>query len=146
MNSPALLPSIDALKNQAKRLRAKLEGNGNSIGHSQSLELLAHQHGFKDWNTLHATIGNRPPAAPVFLGERVRGHYLGRYFEGDVIGVQTLVHSDRFRVTIVFDDPVDVVTFEGMSNFRKRVSCTLGSDGSTTEKTSDGRPHLTLQK
>ena len=65
MNGSTLLPSIDALKRLAQRLRQELADAGTVISHSRSLELLAHQHGYKDWNTLHAAIGNRPPASPV---------------------------------------------------------------------------------
>lgn len=83
--------------------------------------------------------------SPVWIGQRVRGTYLGQSFEGEVIGVQSLVHSDRYQVTIVFDNAVDVITFEGMSNFRKRVSCTIGMHGRTFEKTSNGLPHFVLQ-
>jgi len=144
MNDRALLPTIDALKDQAKRLRATLEASGTPTSHSRSLELLSHQHGFKNWNTLHAALGNRPPERSLMIGQRVNGHYLGQYFEGEVIGVQNLAQSNKYRVTFVFDDAVDVVTFEGMSNFRKRVSCVIGSDGTTVEKTSDGRPQLYL--
>lgn len=138
------LPSIEALKDQAKRLRAKLEADGEPIGHSKSLELLAHQYGYKDWNTLHAAVGNRPPPAPVTLGARVRGYYLGQAFEGEVIGVQTLTPG-RYRVTLDFDEPVDVVTFDSFSAFRRRVSCVVDRTGRTAEKTSDGRPHLQLR-
>jgi hypothetical protein len=145
MNGSLPLPSIETLKDQAKRLRAKLETEGKPIGHSQSLELLAYQYGYKDWNTLHAAIGNRPPPCPVALGAPVRGHYLGQAFEGAVIGVQVLTPPDRFRITLVFDEPVDVVTFESFSAFRKRVSCVIDRQGVTTEKTSDGRPHLQLR-
>jgi len=145
MTSALTLPSLEALKLQAKRLRATLGTQGNPIGHAQALEMLAHQHGYKDWNTLHAAIGNRPPPAPVAVGDRVRGHYLGQPFDADVIGVQTLSSADKFRITLNFDEAVDVVTFESFSAYRKRVSCTIDRAGRTAEKTSDGRPHLQLQ-
>ena len=60
MNGSLPLPSIEALKGQAKRLRARLELDGITIGHGKSLELFARQYGYKDWNTLHAAVGNRP--------------------------------------------------------------------------------------
>lgn len=137
------LPSIDNLKSQAKRLRATLAASGTEVGHAKALELLARQHGFKDWNTLHAAVGNGP-VCPVSLGARVRGHYLGQAFEGEVIGVQALTATGRYRVTFRFDEPVDVVTFESFSAFRQRVSCTIDERGVTVEKTSNGRPHLQL--
>ena len=46
------IPKLSALKTQAKRLRAELQKSGTPLSHSQSLELLAHQMGIKDWNTL----------------------------------------------------------------------------------------------
>lgn len=138
------LPTIEALKDQAKRLRADLLAEGNAITHCRSLELLAHQYGFKDWNTLHAKVGNRPPPCPVELGVKVRGDYLGQAFSADVIGIRTLMSPDRFRVTLQFDEPVDVVTFDSFSNWRRRVSCVIDRSGKTVEKTSDGRPHMQL--
>jgi len=145
MNGSLPLPPLDSLKGQARRLRAGLEADGITIGHGKSLELLAHQYGFKDWNTLHAAAGNRPQASPVAVGARVRGHYLGQPFAAEVIGVQVLPTPGRFRITLDFDQPVDVVTFDSFSSFRKRVSCVIDRDGVTAEKTSDGRPHLRLQ-
>ena len=143
--SPPRLPSIAALKDQARRLRATLASDGEPIAHSKSLELLAHQYGCKDWNTLHAAVGNGPPSCPAILGTKMRGNYLGQAFEGEVIGVQTLASPDRFRVTLHFDEPVDVVTFGSFSNLRQRVSCIIDSSGKTIEKTSDGHPHLHLE-
>lgn len=144
MNGTSHLPSIEDLKVQAKRLRARLEADGQPVGHSRSLELVAHQYGFKNWNTLHAAVGNRPPVCPVVLGQQVRGSYLGQAFTGEVIGVQTLSAPGRYRITLLFDDPVDVVTFESFSAFRRRVTCTIDSQGTTAEKTSNGQSHLSL--
>ena len=145
MNKSTHLPSIDALKEQAKRLRRDLAADGAVIGHSRSLELLAHQHGYKDWNTLHAAVGNQPPASPVVPGQRVRGHYLGQPFEGKVKALESFSRTDRFRIALHFDEPVDVVTFDSFSAYRQRVSCVIGPDGVTVEKTSNGEPQLRLQ-
>lgn len=145
MNGSTPLPSIDALKVQAKRLRQELAAAGTVIGHSRSLELLAHQHGYKDWNTLHAAIGNRPPASPVTVGQRVSGYYLGQPFDGEVRALETFSQAGRFRIVLHFDKPVDVVTFDSFSAFRQRVSCFIGRDGMTTETTSNGEPQLRLQ-
>ena len=144
MTGSSQLPSLENLKAQAKRLRATLAADGTPVGHGRALELLAHQHGYRDWNTLHAAIGNRPRPSPVAVGDRVRGRYLGQPFEGEVIGVQALATPDRFRVTLQFDAPVDVVTFDSFSAYRRRVTGTIDRTGRTTEKTSDGRPHMEL--
>ncbi|MCV2894432.1 glyoxalase superfamily protein [Lentibacter sp. XHP0401] len=138
-----LLPSLDALKAQAKALRRALDHQGNPITHSQSLELLAQQLGHRDWNTLHAQIGNQP-AQPFAVGQRVSGHYLKQPFKGTIIALNNQGGGQYFRLTLDFDTPVDVITFESMSNMRKRVSVTVGRDGRTVEKTSDGQPHMVL--
>ncbi|MGP1395097.1 MAG: glyoxalase superfamily protein [Inquilinaceae bacterium] len=145
MNGSLALPALDTLKDQARRLRAKLGSNEAPISHSRSLELVAHQYGYKDWNTLHAAVGNRPPPCPVTLGATVRGTYLGQPFEGEVIAVAALTSADRFRITLHFAEPVDVVTFDSFSAFRQRVSCTIDRAGKTVETTSNGRPQLQLE-
>lgn len=139
------LPSIETLKQQARRLRDELAASGAPVSHGRALEMLAHQFGYRDWNTLHAAVGNRPPGCPVMVGEAVRGRYLGQPFKGTVIGVQMLGDCGRHRVTFDFDEPVDVVTFDSFSSFRKRVTCVIGEDGSTVEHTSNGQPHMRLE-
>ena len=135
--------SIDALKTQAKRLRQALAEDGDFISHSEALELVAKQLGYRDWNTAYAAAGNRPP--PPQLGERVGGAYLGQNFKGEIIGVETL-SGERWRITIEFDEPVDVVTFESFSAYRKRVTAIVGADGLSAEKTSNGRPQMELRR
>ena len=145
MNEANPIPSIDFLKTQAKRLRADLLKDGVSVAHSRSLEMLAHQYGYRDWNTLHALAGNRPPGCPVAPGDRVAGHYLGQSFEGAVTGVEHMVTAGRYRVSIRFDDPVDVVSFPSFSNLRQRVRCVIDARGVTAEKTANGLPQLALR-
>ena len=140
------LPSLDSLKDQARRLRARFAGEGQDVSHSRALELIAAQYGFRDWNTLHAAVGNRPPFDPWMLGSRVRGHYLGQPFDAEVLGIQAITSQPgRYRMTLHFDEPVDVVTFDSFSAFRQRVTCTVDETGRTAAKTSDGRPHLELE-
>lgn len=139
------MPSLDTVKDQAKRLRARMKDEGTDINHSKALELVAAQYGFRDWNTLAAKAGNRPPLNPWMLGSRVSGHYLGQPFSAEIISVQSMSAAPgRYRMTFKFDEAVDVVTFESFSAFRHRVTCTIGEDGRTVEKTSDGRPHMEL--
>src|SRR5262245_52195107 len=45
-------------KSMARRLRADLAERGLAVSHSDALELVAHQYGARDWNTLAA----RPPS------------------------------------------------------------------------------------
>ncbi len=148
MNESHPLPSLDILKARAKRLRARMEQDGQPISHGKALELQAQQLGFKDWNTLHAAVhaavGNRPPKPPVAPGDTVSGTYLGQPFSGEVIGVHVVASQNRYRVTLHFEKPVDVVTFDSFSAYRQRVVCTIDGTGRTAEKTLDGRPHMEL--
>jgi catechol 2,3-dioxygenase-like lactoylglutathione lyase family enzyme len=52
-------------KSMATRLRADLAARGLAIGHSEALELVAHQYGVRDWNTLAARPPSAPPAPPA---------------------------------------------------------------------------------
>ena len=58
-------PTIESLKTQAKNLRKTLSNDGESITHSEALELIAKQHGFRDWNTLHAAQESQPNEAAL---------------------------------------------------------------------------------
>lgn len=149
------LPTLDAAKRQAKRLRGDLAASGTDLSHGRALELVAHQYGYRDWNTLHAAIGNGPPeeraprsasGSPVQVGEQVRGTYLGQPFIGRVVSVHMLglAAAARFEVEIDFDEPVDVVTFDSFSSFRRRVKATLDGDGVSATRTSNGEPHMRL--
>lgn len=137
------LPTLAEAKAQAKRLRVKLAEDGTEIGHARSLELVAHQLGFRDWNTLHAAIGNRPPDG-FAVGGRIEGRYLGQPFAATVVGVESL-SPGWFRLELDLDEAVDVVTFDSFSNFRKRIRGVVGPSGLSKERTSDGQPHLELE-
>lgn len=136
------LPTLIEAKMQAKRLRERLATEGERIGHGRALELVARQHGFRDWNTFHATIGNRPPEG-FTPGGRVRGRYLSRSFEATVLDARML-RPGWFRLVLDLDEAVDVVSFESFSNYRKRIRGTVGPAGTSRERTSDGRPHLEI--
>ena len=149
MNPVEKIPAIDVLKQQARRLRSRLCADGEDISHGRALELVAGQHGFRDWNTLSAAAGSanarRNSLGPLIPGSRVTGRYLGQHFDGIVVGVHLFHDSGKQRITVDFDEPVDVVKFESFSAFRRRVTCTIGPDGRTSEKTSDGEPHMVLK-
>jgi hypothetical protein len=144
MGNTTQLPTLDALKDQARRLRETLARQGTAINHARSLELIAGQHGFRDWNTLHAKIGNMPPKRGLALGDTARGRYLGKSFTGTVVALQQMGAGGMTRVTFDFAEPVNVSAFDSFKVLRKRVVATLGSDGRTIEKTSNGLPHLEL--
>ena len=54
-------------KQQAKRLRTSLAERGVEVTHSEALELVAHQYGARDWNTL-AAQPRGPAEAPRDFG------------------------------------------------------------------------------
>jgi hypothetical protein len=141
----ATLPPIDVLKQHAKRLRAALAEDGDFISHSEALELIAKQNGCRDWNTLYAAAGNGPPRFDPQIGARVAGAYLGQSFCGVFIAVEAL-NDDRRRVTIDLDEPVDVVTFDSFSAFRRRITCVIDASGVSPSRTSNGKPHLEVRR
>ena len=55
-------------KQQAKRLRTSLAERGVEVTHSEALELVAHQYGARDWNTLAAATRRPPAHAPAEFG------------------------------------------------------------------------------
>ena len=135
--------TLDDLKQQAKSLRRSLAASGQVLSHSQSLETIAHQHGFKDWNTCHAAIGNRPPV-PLHVGQQVSGKYLGKAFSGKIITLSSIGEAQWFRLAIRFDEAVDVSAFESMKVERRQINATIDRFGCSAEKTSNGVPHLAL--
>ncbi len=138
--------TIASLKEQARRLRTELAHEGVAISHSKSLEILSGQLGYKNWNTLRAVVGQSQSLSLTTIGTRVRGHYLGQAIEGEIVGVKALLASPgKYRVTLSFDNPVDVVTFNSFSNLRRLVSCIVDASGRATTRTSDGQPHLQLE-
>ena len=145
MRDPTPLPNLNTLKDQAKRLRTRLQAGGETVGHSRALELIAAQYGFNDWNTLHAALGNRSGPENLAPGARVTGAYLGQPCAAGVVGIQAVTSSPgNYRVSLDLDEAVDVVTFDSFSSFRKRVNGVIGKDGVSHSRTSNGRPHLEL--
>lgn len=137
------LPDITELKAQAKRLREALVEDGDFITHSESLELIARQYGFRDWNTIHARVGNRP-SEPYRVGDQRAGIYLGQPFTGVIHALKRLDDGAHYQISFDFDEAVDVVKFDSFSAYRKRVSVTIDRQGRSVQKTSDGQPYLTL--
>ena len=137
--------SIEDCKTQAKRLRAAMAERGTAISHSEALEAVARQHGAKDWNTLHARIGNRPPGPPIEVGQTVEGAYLGRPVRGEVKSVRAMADGSMFEVSLELDEPVNVSDFESFEVLRRRLRATIRRSGETVEKISSGAPHLALK-
>ncbi len=137
------MPTIEDLKSQAKRLRASLSAS-NPLSHSQALEAVARQHGYKDWNTIHAACGNAPPGPPWQVGQTVTGAYLGKPVRGTIKSVREWADGRMFRVTLDLDEPVNVSAFDSFEVMRRRLSATLSRDGETVEKITGGTPQLKL--
>jgi hypothetical protein len=132
--------SLEDYKRQAKALRAEL----GDLSHAQALELVAKQHGARNWNTLHASLANAPRKAAYAPGQRVSGSYLGQRFEGVIKAVRAIGSDGHCEITLRFDAPVDVVRFHSFSSLRRQVIATIDWTGRTLRKTSDGHPHLIL--
>jgi len=139
------LPSVAQMKAQAKRLRAALAAKGQDLSHSQALELLSAQYGFKDWNTASATA-SRPNHMPFSVGDRVSGTYMQQPFDGEILSLSRVGPSGQYRVILQFDTPVDVVTFDSFSAFRSRVNVLIHPDGVAVKSTSNGEPYLRMTR
>ncbi|SLN29145.1 hypothetical protein AQS8620_00892 [Aquimixticola soesokkakensis] len=137
-------PSLDTLKTQAKALRLALKAGGTVVSHAQALELIARQHGARDWNTLHARLTRHNAPADLALGDRVAGLYLGQAYTGKITALSGPV--GHRQVDIKLDQPVDTVRFESFSNWRSRIRGTLDMEGRSHRRTSDGAPHLIVEK
>ncbi len=137
--------SAETLKSEARVLREERARAGEVLTHSEALEATAKAHGYRDWNTAVASLG-QPVACPVALGDRVSGTYLKQRFAGRVLATTILPGESYFRITIDFDEPVDVVTFDSFSAFRKRVTARVDAHGVSPETTSDGQPHMRLDR
>ncbi len=93
---------------------------------------------------LHARLTQRNALPELALGDRVAGHYLGQAFSGEIVALSG--SAGHRHVEIKLDRPVDTVRFESFSNWRHRIRGTLGVDGRSHHKTSDGTPHLVIER
>ena len=142
MTCDQTIAPVSELKTQARRLRTQLRDSGVALSHGQALDLLARQHGLRDWNTLSALAGNE---IRLQVGDRVTGTYLGRAFAGVVKSLTVMDDAGYRRISVHFDMPVDVVRFDSFSSFRQRVTGLIGPDGQSPRKTSDGQPQLVVR-
>ncbi|MBI1219373.1 MAG: hypothetical protein GC186_12575 [Rhodobacteraceae bacterium] len=138
------LPALSEAKAQAKALRAALQARGTAISHAQALELVAQQHGARDWNTLHARLEQRNGPSELALGDRVRGYYLGQPFTGEIVALAG--PADHRQIEIRLDQPVDTVQFGSFSNLRRQIRGTINTAGRSPRKTSDGAPQLVVEQ
>lgn len=137
--------SVNSLKSEAKALRDEQARKGAPITQSAALEQVARGHGYRDWNTARASLPERY-ATPADVGSRVTGTYLGQPFKGVVLGVQLMADMRHYKVTVKFDEPVDVVTSQLFSAFRQRVTSVVDIHGISMQATSNGEPHMRLRR
>jgi hypothetical protein len=143
MKTPVM--NRDQAKARARELRAELGAGGTPISHAEALERVAAELGYRDWNTASARLSNEPEV-PLQVGDLVAGRYLKQRFTGRVLGVREVAGGAAFDVTIRFDEAVDVVEFESFSNLRTQVQITVSAAGVSAFRTSDGAPHMVLQR
>lgn len=135
----------DQAKARARAIRAEHAADDRPISHGAALERVAAENGYADWNTFSARLSNAPEIA-LQVGDRVAGEYLKQPFAGVVLAVRSIAEGGALQVTIELDEPVDVVTFESFSHFRRRVNGTISPGGVSYAKTSDGVPHLVVAR
>ena len=129
-------------KAQARRLAAALEKAGMPVPLARAYELTAQAAGHADWNTMAAAL-RAPAGQGLALGEAVSGRYLGHPVAGRVHALRQK-GAGFVEVEIDLDQPVDVAQSEHFTALRRRVRATLGRDGRSVGKRSDGVPHLVL--
>jgi len=152
-----MTPPPDIAKARAKRLRAYLAGAGFTLSHSQSLEAIAHEDGFRDWNTLSAHLRQaaektaeapKPETiendCPFTLGSRAAGLYYNTPFAGQVRGIEMTARDGVWRITLQFDKRLTVTMGEHLGMARQRVRLTvdrLGRSGNLAGK-ADGHAQI----
>ena len=138
-------PTTQTLKSEAKALREERTVAGAPLTQGAALEEIAHRHGYRDWNTASAATPDRI-RTPAQVGQKVLRTYLGKPFTGMLVGLQMLADMRHYEVTVQFDKPVNVSKFASMVHNRSRVRATVGSDGISLSRTSDGEPHMRLRR
>ena len=143
MSRMSLASNPEVLKSEARAMRDASVVSGKTMTHAQALEAVAHKHGYRDWNTASA-VAPVAGQAPVTVGQQVTGTYLKQKFSARVLGTSILSGGRYFKVTLHFDTPVDVVSFDSFSALRQRVTTRVDAKGISPERTSDGEPHMRL--
>jgi len=122
-------------KTHARRLRDALAAEGVAVSHGKALDIVARQHGARDWNTLSARANAPAPqhgevqTPPFAVGDRVEGTFNDRPAHGRVIGLAETIKPDLWRVTVKFSPPVDASTSAAFRAERTRVEMVVGADG-----------------
>lgn len=113
-------------KERARLLRRDLADAGFEVPHSLTLELVAHQHGFRDWNHLAANDQRRHPDAP-FVEHEDYDHVASTMTLGelrDVIGDQ----PDELPVLVAHPTAPDSTSTRTIPAGSAEVRSTLATD------------------
>ena len=119
-------------KTHAKRLRDALAADGIAVSHGKALELVARQHGARDWNPLAAKENGSETTVqttPFNVGDRVEGTFNDSPAQGRIIGLAETIKPSLWRVTVHFDPPVNASTSRHFAAERRRVEMVVGADG-----------------
>ena len=137
--------SAQTLKAEAKALREERARAGTPLSHGAALEMVARNHGYRDWNTARASVPDRV-AVPFQVGSRVSGLYLEQPFVGRLLGVQ--LHGDmrHYTVTILFDQPVNVTPTFMFPAYRHRVVATVDEHGISPALRGNGHPQMVIHR
>ncbi|KQN72471.1 glyoxalase superfamily protein [Devosia sp. Leaf64] len=138
-------PSAQTLKSEAKNLREERARANQPITHGAALEEIARTHGFRDWNTARASLPDRV-AVPFQVGMRVKGYYLEQPFRGLLIGLQLSSDMQHHKVTIQFDEPVNVTPHFMFAATRQRVTATVDIHGVSPALRGSGAPQMRLMR
>ena len=101
-------------KQMARRLRIDLADSGVVVSHSQALEMVAHQHGAHDWNTLAASAEKTTGAAPrrdqVVGADAVQVHEVVPFLHPVSMEKSLAFYRDLlgFRVALSWPSPDDI--------------------------------------
>ena len=139
------IQSVQTLKSEAKALREERIAAGESLTHGAALEAVAKAHGFRDWNTARASLPDRV-ATPFQIGQRVHGSYLEQPFKGILLGVQMMSDQQHFKLTVLFDEPVNVTPNFMFAALRQRVVATVDLHGVSPALRGNGRPQMIVHR
>ena len=145
MDTPSRHMTRDQAKGRARDLRKSLAEEGVAISHAQALERVSRELGFRDWNTASARLSNTP-VEPFNVGDRVTGVYLKRRFSGEILALRKMADGQAYSVSLALDKAVDVSDFDSFSVLRHRITGTVSDQGRSWSRTSDGHPHLVLER
>ena len=139
------IASAQTLKSEAKVLRETRAAAGETLTHGAALEAVARSHGFRDWNTARAALPDRV-AVPFQVGGRVKGTYLDVPFRCMLIGVQLLSDMAHYKVTVNFDEPVNVTPTFMFATLRHRVMATVDIHGISSALRGNGSPQMVVRR